>query len=141
MKILIERLDKSFSLTRDLVQGLSEGALKLKLEDLPSNTIGEQLWCVIGARESYLKAIINEGWVGFSCSLKSSTSKEEILQCLQKSAEECLHFLNTHELNEVQNELMIILLEHEILHHGQLIRYIYGNKLAFPVSWNHRYTV
>jgi hypothetical protein len=33
------------------------------------------------------------------------------------------------------------LLEHELQHHGQLIRYVYGNKLEFPESWKKRYTV
>jgi hypothetical protein len=33
------------------------------------------------------------------------------------------------------------LLEHEIQHHGQLIRFVYGNRLSFPESWNQRYTV
>ena len=33
------------------------------------------------------------------------------------------------------------LLEHEVQHHGQLIRYVYGNRLSFPGSWKRRYTV
>jgi hypothetical protein len=141
MKILVEHLKRAFNLTDDLVQGLSETDFTLKLNDLPSNTVGEQLWCIIGARESYLKAIINEGWSGFSCSLNDTTSKVEILRSLQKSADECLHFLKSHELNETQSGLLITLLEHEIQHHGQLIRYVYGNKLSFPRSWHERYTV
>lgn len=59
MKILIKRLHKVFDLTLDLVHALNTDNLKLKLRDMLSNTIGEQLWCIIGARESYLKAIIN----------------------------------------------------------------------------------
>jgi len=141
MKILIDHLNSAFDLTGDLVQDLSDNDFKLKLNDLPSNTIGEQLWCIVGARESYLKAIINEGWSGFSCSLRDTTAKADILGCLQKSAEDCLRFLNGHELNETQTELLITLLEHEIQHHGQLIRYVYGNKLRFPQSWQERYTV
>ncbi len=141
MKVLIEHLIKSFNLTGDLVQSLSEDDFKLRLGSLPSNTIGEQLWCIAGARESYLNAIVNDGWSGFSCSQKNTTSKDEILQCLQKSSDECLSFLNNQELNESQTELLITLLEHEIQHHGQIIRYVYGNKLVFPKSWNERYTV
>ena len=52
MKILIKRLHKAFDLTLDLVHDLNTDDLKLKLRDIPSNTIGEQLWCIIGARES-----------------------------------------------------------------------------------------
>jgi spore coat protein CotF len=38
-------------------------------------------------------------------------------------------------------KLFMDLLEHEIQHHGQLIRYIYGNKLTFPNGWKQRYNV
>lgn len=141
MNILIKRLHKAFDLTLDLVQVISTDDLKLKLKDMSSNTMGEQFWCIIGARESYLNAIINGGWVGFSCSLNDTTSKDKVMLCLKESAEDSLKYLNNYELNEVQVELLFLLLEHEILHHGQLIRYIYGNKLTFPKSWNERYTV
>jgi hypothetical protein len=45
------------------------------------------------------------------------------------------------DLTDVQIELAFDLLEHEIQHHGQLIRFVYGNGLTFPDSWNKRYTV
>ncbi len=141
MKILIKRLGKAFNLTSDLINGVSDDALKLRLKTLRSNTIGQQIWCMIGARESYLKAMVNNGWAGFGCSLKDTASKAEILKCLQSSAERCLNFLDAQQLNEIQAELAITMLEHEIMHHGQLIRYFYGNDLAFPKSWNERYTV
>jgi hypothetical protein len=141
MKILIEHLNSAFNLTGDLVRGLADTDFRLKLNDLPSNTIGEQLWCIVGARESYVKALINEGWSGFSCSLGDTTAKAEIVRCLQESADECLHFVDSHELNEIQTDLLVTLLEHEIQHHGQLIRYVYGNKLGFPQSWHEKYTV
>lgn len=139
MKILIKHLNKAFNLTLDLVEAMDANDLNLKLMGMPSNTIGEQLWCIIGARESYLRAIINGGWVGFSSSLDDTTSKDKVISCLKKSEEDCLKYLNNFELNEVQIELLLLLLEHEVLHHGQLIRYIYGNKLTFPKSWNERY--
>lgn len=37
--------------------------------------------------------------------------------------------------------LLMSLLEHEVQHHGQLIRYLYGNRLAIPQSWKARYTL
>ena len=141
MKIIVNHLHKAFNLTFDLVNSITTDDLKLKLKGIPSNTIGQQLWCIIGARESYLKAIINENWMGFSCSLDDTTSKTKVLKCLEKSAEDSLSFLNGFELTEKQVELLLTLLEHEVQHHGQLIRYFYGNKLAFPESWIDRYTV
>lgn len=140
-ELLTTHLKRAFVLTEDLVQNLSEDDLKKNLEGLPSNTIGEQLWCIVGARESYFKAIVKNGWSGFSCSLKNNTSKHEVLECLKKSKSDCFDFFEKNELNAGQTEHILNLLEHEIQHHGQLIRYVYGNKINFPKSWNERYTV
>ena len=40
-----------------------------------------------------------------------------------------------------RERLLVTLLEHEVQHHGQLIRYVYANGLSFPASWSERYTV
>ena len=55
--ILKENLQRAFSLTYDLVSHLEEKSLILEIPNLPSNQIAGQLWCIVGARESYLKAI------------------------------------------------------------------------------------
>ncbi|WP_261177856.1 hypothetical protein [Anaerobacillus sp. CMMVII] len=50
-------------------------------------------------------------------------------------------FLQDNSIDEINSNLLIDLLEHEVQHHGQLIRYAYANKIDFPKSWNFRYTV
>lgn len=60
------QLVRSFKLTHDLVARLDEESLGLDLPNLPSNRISDQLWCIVGARESYTKAIETGGWRGFS---------------------------------------------------------------------------
>lgn len=141
LNLLIGRLKKSFSLTFELVKSLPEKSLESRLSSLPSNKIGKQLWCIIGARESYLNAIKNDGWSGFSCSLENTKSKSEVLECLLNSEKGCVDYLNSADLNENKVQLLFDLLEHEIQHHGQLIRFVYGNNLEFPKSWKIRYTV
>ena len=141
MSLINEKIKRAFSLTQGLAEHLEEAHLDYSLPGLPSNKIGEQFWCIIGARESYLNAIKNEKWVGFSCSLKDTTSKPEILSALTQSQQAAIDFITSTSLNDTQTNFLLDLLEHEIQHHGQLIRYIYGNKLAFPKSWNQRYTV
>lgn len=141
MEILINKVIRAFNLTSDLVNHLSDEQLALTISDLPSNKIGEQLWCIIGARESYLKAIQNSKWSGFSCSLKNTNSKLEIINCLDKSLNNTISFFKDNDLSETQIDILLDLLEHEVQHHGQLIRYFYSNKLTFPKSWNDRYTV
>lgn len=137
---LKEKLERSFRLTYDLVEHFDEADLKLDLPGLPSNRIGGQLWCVVGARESYIKAITMGGWQGFSCSLKTPQVRNSVLSALDETHKQ-LNEVDFSELTDVQVELAFALLEHEIQHHGQLIRFVYANRLTFPASWNKRYTV
>jgi hypothetical protein len=134
------KLDRSFKLTHDLVSHLEESSLTLDLPDLPSNRIAGQLWCIVGARESYLKAIQSGGWLGFSCSLTTPRVKPSVLAALDATHQQ-LHLLDFTSLTDVQLDLAFDLLEHEIQHHGQLIRFVYGNGLTFPESWHQRYMV
>jgi len=140
-QLMIIHLKRAFTLTTDLIQHLPEEALSQKLGDLPSNTIGEQLWCMIGARESYLQAVVDNEWSDFGCSLSDTRSKAEVLRVLEKSENDWFLYLDKHALNEIQAAFLMDLLRHELQHHGQLIRYVYGNRLTFPASWHDRYTV
>jgi hypothetical protein len=139
-KQLKAKLERSFKLTHDLVSHLDEISLTLDLPNLPSNRIAGQLWCMVGARESYLKGIESGSWQGFSCSLTTPRVKESVLDVLQ-STYEWMMGIDFTALTDAQAELAFDLLEHEIQHHGQLIRFVYGNRLTFPESWNKRYTV
>ena len=139
-QLLKTRLDRSFRLTHDLVAHLEETSLSLDLPNLPSNRISGQLWCIVGARESYTKAIEAGGWQGFSCSLKTPRVKQSVLGALEATHKR-LHEIDFANLSDAQLELAFALLEHEVQHHGQLIRFVYGNGLSFPESWNKRYTV
>jgi len=133
---------RSFTLYNDLVNSLDESSLDTKLPNLPSNTIGLQLWCVVGARESYAKAIEANKWSGFSCSLQKPNDKESVLAALQSSQTLVTDTLKTIEAySGVQNQLAMDLLEHECQHHGQLIRYLYGLRLEIPESWKERYAL
>lgn len=139
-QLLEVKLERSFNLTRDLVAHLNEESLVLDLPNLPSNQIAGQIWCIVGARESYLQAIEAGGWKGFSCSLKAPRVKASVLDALEATYKR-LKTIDFIVLNNVQLDLGFNLLEHEIQHHGQLIRFVYANKLTFPKSWHERYTV
>jgi len=137
---LKSHLDHSFRLTSDLAAHLDESCLGHDLPGLPSNRIAGQLWCIVGARESYLKAIKSGAWQGFVCSLETPRLKEAVLTVLEDTCKR-LREIDFTNLSDAQTELAIALLEHEVQHHGQLIRFVYGNGLTFPDSWNKRYTV
>jgi hypothetical protein len=134
------RLERSFELTRDLVAHLEERALGLELPRLPSNRIAGQVWCILGARESYMRAIHAGGWQGFSCSLESPRVKKSVLAALE-ATHRGLRGIDFAGLTDAQLDLAFGLLEHEVQHHGQLIRFVYANALTFPESWKKRYTV
>src|SRR5829696_7384554 len=129
------KLDRSFKLTHDLVVHLEETSLGLDLPSLPSNRIAGQLWCIVGARESYTKAIEMGGWKGFSCSLSTPRVKQSVLAALEATHKH-MSEIDFTDLTDVQIEFAFDLLEHEIQHHGQLIRFVYGNGLSFPDSWH-----
>ncbi len=137
---LIAHLDQAFALTHDLVAHLDEAALGLDLPQLPSNRIAGQLWCIVGARESYTRAIGAGGWQGFTCGLTAPRAKVAVLAALDQTRAG-LAALDFAAPADPQLELALALLEHEVQHHGQLIRYVYANGLTFPASWHQRYTV
>lgn len=137
-----ESFERSFALYQDLVDSLEEGTLIKTLPQLPSNTVGLQLWCVVGARESYSKAIVANEWAGFSCSLERPEEKDSVGESLRSSAEVLSSALREVDgFTEEQNRLLVDLLEHEAAHQGQLIRYLYGLRLEIPKSWKERFNL
>jgi hypothetical protein len=139
---LRERLERSFSMYRGLAAELSAGALTSRLGDLRSNTIGGQLWCVVGARESYGRAIAAGSWSGFSCSLDDPADASKVMAALVRSEEDVRSALDAmHAADDAPWGLVIDLLEHEAAHHGQLIRYLYGLGLSIPDSWKRKYAL
>ncbi|QPC47893.1 hypothetical protein [Mangrovibacillus cuniculi] len=141
MNIIKQRVIQAMELTNEFYQNLEDVDLRLKIPNVPSNTIGEQAYCIIGARESYLEALKEGQWSKFRCSLTDSTEKELVVNKLTESNANIGLFLEKHIDVEININFLIDLLEHEVQHHGQLIRFAYANKLIFPESWHNRYTV
>ncbi|MEN2768974.1 hypothetical protein [Ornithinibacillus xuwenensis] len=141
MDMLKQRVLQALSLTNDFYNHINDGCLRLKISDVPSNTIGEQAYCIVGARESYLKALKIGQWAGFDCSLVDSNNKTLINRKLEQTHTNIERLLQEISIDENISIFLFDLLEHEVQHHGQLIRYAYANKITFPKSWSIRYTV
>lgn len=143
--VLRASFQRSIKLYEELVAELPEGALAMKLPaDIPSNSIGQQLWCVVGARESYARAIQAGEWAGFSCSLTAAglQDKRAVQRSLSSSADAVLGVLqNLESYNDSRNRYVADLLEHEAAHHGQLIRYLYALRLPIPNGWKKKYAL
>jgi hypothetical protein len=134
--------ERSFGLYGDMLAALDEHGLASRLTGLPSNTIGAQLWCVVGARESYARAIAAGEWAGFTCSLVEPGNPARVAEALDRSGAAVRQALQSHpQLTEAQDRLVLDLLEHEAQHHGQLIRYLYALRLPIPASWKARYAL
>lgn len=137
-----ERFERSFGLYRDFVDSIGPEDLGSRLGDVPSNTIGGQLWCVVGARESYSRAIKAGNWSGFACSLDDPGSPSKVRAALTRSEADVREALGgLDSATGVAQGLILDLLEHEAAHQGQLIRYLYGLKLEIPPSWKARYAL
>ncbi len=139
-----ERFPESFALYDELASGLPETSLASPLPGLPSNAIGDQLWCVVGARESFARAIRSGEWQGFSCSLSAAETREReaIVAVLARSAQAVLEAIDVVDSDDdTRWRLSLRLLEHEAAHQGQLIRYLYGLRLPIPTGWKERYAL
>jgi hypothetical protein len=137
-----ERFERSFGMYRDLLESVGGGALTSRLGGLRSNTIGAQLWCVVGARESYSRAIEAGEWSGFGCSLDDTTDATKVGEALARSEDAVRRALDgMHAADAASWGLGLDLLEHEAAHHGQLIRYLYGLDLPIPDSWKRKYAL
>jgi uncharacterized damage-inducible protein DinB len=108
--------------------------LQRKLDVEKHKSLGEHLWCIVGARESYAKALAAGRWEGFGCSMKSF-SQADYIGALSKSADEVLAAIGSIEdWTDERDELLATLAEHEVMHEGQIIRHIYGTGGSAPAS-------
>ena len=140
---LMVRLAAALELTDSLAHELTDDALALRIGKAPSNRVGEQFWCIVGARESYARAIIASEWSGFSCTLAAADTRigDAVRTALAASQATVIDAVHSRASTDVLVEMVFRLLEHEVMHHGQLIRYFYGNALPFPKAFAERYAL
>ncbi|WP_432666537.1 hypothetical protein R9X47_09345 [Wukongibacter baidiensis] len=138
LRILRGKLEFIFNMYNDLLTCLEEENYEYKLKGLRSNTMGQQLHCVGGARESYYKSILEDEGFRWTCSLdgEKANDKGEVEAYLREYEKNIIDFMNSSEkLSDNQASLILDLLSHEYLHQGQLIRYLYANHLMIPNTW------
>ena len=132
------RLTEAFDMADDLVRSLDETALHYRLEE-PSNTIWDQFWCVVGARESYARAMQAGEWAGFGCSLTPDDrgSKLPLTEALASSRVAA----ESAATDAPTSRFALDLLLHETQHQGQIIRYLYGLGHEAPASWKQKWNL
>lgn len=139
---VISHIRHQFEAHRTLAEWLPGEALSRRLS-VPSNTVGAQLWCVVGARESYTRAIDTGVWEGFACSLSAAgaVDKAQVVAALTRAAEVFDRVAAGVDWTPARDHLLLDLLEHEAQHQGQLIRYVYALPYRFPPSWASRWSL
>lgn len=132
---LIGRLIDRINAFGDIIPQISAQEIDVILDVPKDKSISQHLWCVVGARESYARAISVGEWQGFSCSLQS-LGIADFEQALQSSGDALVAAIHAVEdWNERRDQLLLAVAEHEVMHEGQLIRHVYGMGKELPDSW------
>ena len=142
--LLRRRLERSNTLYLDFVDTIPSEHLGSHLRDLPSDTIGHQLWCVLGARESFPTAARAGEWQGFTSPVdRDGTADAATLRTAftQTAADVDAWVAAIDAADEDSLRYVLALLEHETQHQGQLIRYLYGLGIDRPHTWQQQYAL
>lgn len=132
---VIDRLQARFQAYAELVDAIEETAIPERLDSPKHKSLGEHLWCVIGARESYAKGLVDGEWSGFSCSM-DKFELPDFREKLSASAQAVAEAIKgVEDWTEARDSLLADLAEHEVMHEGQIIRHVYGLERELPKSW------
>jgi len=143
-EILRRRFARANILYLDLVDALTAEQLGSRLPGLPSDTAGHQLWCVLGARESYVRAARAGEWQGFTSPVSDAqtTDADALRAAFAATAADVDAWAGGLAPDDEESlTYALALLEHETQHHGQLIRYLYGLGIDRPASWQRQYAL
>lgn len=132
---IIENLQARFDAYAELIEQSDHAALDARIDAPKHKSLSEHLWCVVGARESYAKALEAGKWDGFACSM-TSFSPDDFRASLSQSADAVISAIGAiDQWTEIRDELLATLSEHEVMHEGQIIRHVLGTQGTLPPSW------
>jgi hypothetical protein len=133
--IVIQHLEDRFQSWLDLAEAVEDETLLEKLPAPKYKSLREHFWCVIGGRESYIKALSAGQWDGFGCSLETVDKSEVIEKMRETQATFKTVLQSVDDWTADRDEMLTTLLEHETIHEGQVIRLMYGLEKDLPSSW------
>ncbi len=130
-------------MTYDFLDVIQERDLGKKLPFPESQTLGYQFNCMLGAEESNLSMITKGEWEGFTSSLSDSDefTIPLIKKHMQEADKQLFEAIDSvdllKEFSDGSTPLMnyMVLVEHEALHQGQIVNYMYAVDLEIPESW------
>jgi hypothetical protein len=132
---ITQRLINRFKAYSDLAGLLSTDLLTRTIDVPKHKSLANHLWCVVGARESYTKAIDQGAWSGFACSMQSFEPDDFRIH-LEKSASAANDTVSAiTDWTPERASLLAEFSEHEVMHEGQIIRHMYAIEQVLPESW------
>lgn len=134
-ELIVRNLGKRIQSYSDLIAAIDSTDLGARLEVPKDKSVAEHLWCIVGARESYARALVAGGWQGFSCSMVTH-DRASFERALAASGKALLAAIESvDEWSSSHEELLAAVSEHEVMHEGQIIRHMYGLGRELPASW------
>lgn len=131
---VIENLEQRLGFYADLAAQLDDATINADLDVPRHRSLGMHLWCVVGARESFAKAIEAGRMKGWSSSVKAFNQPEFVAK-LAASGEALLRAVRgVGEWTPERDRLLAQVAEHEVMHEGQIIRVMFGLEKPLPES-------
>lgn len=133
--LILKKLEHVIKMNNEFLDKLEKEKLKLTIPEVSSNTIGSQFHCIIGARNSYFKSIIEDRAFSWEPELGYDKRYDfDVITSLMvhKSKSQIEELKNIEKFSDNQLALIIDLISHEFMHQGQLIRFLYANQINMP---------
>lgn len=132
---VIQNLNAHFGAYADLIRAVGEADLGASVDVPEHKTLGAHLWCIVGSRESYAKALRAGAWDGFDNSM-TEYSRAAYEKSLDATAQDLRAlFAEISDWTPARDDLLASLYEHEVMHGGQIIRHMYALGKTLPPSW------
>ena len=131
---VIENLERRIGFYADLVQEIDDETIKAPLDVPKHHSVALHLWCVVGTRESYAKAIAAGEMQGWSSSA-TKLDRAEFIDKLHTSGAGLLDAVRSvRDWTPQRERLLAEVAEHEVMHEGQIIRVMFGLEKELPAS-------
>lgn len=133
-EVIIENLRKRFGFYAELAGQLDDEQLNATLDVPGHRSLGLHLWCVVGTRESYAKAIPAGAMAGWASSV-TALSQTELVAKLADSGRILLQAIEAVGVwTPERDALLAEVAEHEVMHEGQIIRAMFALDQPLPAS-------
>ena len=131
---ILANLTKRFEFYADLAKETDDDTINAELDVTRNRSLGLHLWCIVGARESYAKAITAGEMRGWESSVQK-LERDEFVRKLAASSATLLEAIRAvGDWTPARDELLAQVAEHEVMHEGQIIRLMFGLEKPLPSS-------